>query len=69
MSMDCEKLHNMLQKYYDGEILLCIDFLYNRAIYTRAGSDNKCIINGRTFERYPLELIFTVIVVKGWLLS
>lgn len=69
MSMDCEKLHNKLQKYYDGEILMCIDFPYSRAIYTRAGSGKKCIINGITFKRYPLELIFTVIVVKGWLLS
>ena len=68
MSMKCEKLHNLLQNYYDGEIFLCIDFPNGRAIYTRTGTDAKCIINGKTFERYPLELIFTVIVVKGWLL-
>lgn len=69
MTMDCEKLHDLLQNYYDGEILMCIDFQYERSVYTRVGTGKKCIINGKTFEIYPLELIFTVIVVKGWLLS
>lgn len=68
MTMDCEKLHGLLQNYYDGEILLCVNFLNERVIYTRAGTDKKCIISSKIFERYPLELIFTVIVVKGWLL-
>ena len=68
MSMKCEKLHNLLQNYYDGEIFLCIDFLNGRAIYTRTGIDKKCIINSKIFESYSIELIFTVIVVKGWLL-
>ena len=69
MLMDCEKLHDLLQNYYDGEILLCVDFLNERVVYKRVGTGKKCIINGKTFEIYPLELIFTVIVVKGWLLS
>ena len=68
MSMKCEKLHNLLQNYYDGEIFLCIDFLNGRAIYTRTGIDKKCIISSKIFESYSIELIFTVIVVKGWLL-
>ena len=68
MSMKCEKLHDLLQNYYDGEIFLCVDFLNERVVYRRAGTDKKCIINGKMFERYPLELIFTVIVVKGGLL-
>ena len=68
MSMACEKLHDRLQEYYDYEILMCVDFLNERVVYRRAGTDKKCIINGKTFNRYPLELIFTVIVVKGWLL-
>ena len=69
MLMGCEKLHDRLQEYYNYEILMCIHFQYNRVVYTRVGTDKKCIINGKTFNRYPLELIFTVIVVKGWLLS
>lgn len=68
MSMKCEKLHNLLQNYYDGEIFLCIDFPNGRAIYTRGNTDKKSIISSKIFESYPLELIFTVIVVKGWLL-
>ena len=57
MLMNCEKLHDLLQDYYE------------RVVYKRVGTGKKCIINGKTFEIYPLELIFTVIVVKGWLLS
>lgn len=68
MSMKCEKLHNLLQNYYDGEIFLYIDFPNGRAIYTRGNTDKKSIISSKIFESYPLELIFTVIVVKGWLL-
>lgn len=67
MSMKCENLHDRLQEYYNGEIFLCIDFQHERAIYTRVGTDKKCIIKGNTFRMFPLELIFTVIVVKGWL--
>lgn len=69
MLMECEKLHDRLQEYYNYEILMCIDLIYSGAVYKRVGTDKKCIINFRTFECYPLELIFTVIVVKCWLLS
>ena len=69
MSMACEKLHDRLQEYYNYEILMCIHFQYNMVVYTRVGTDKKCIIKSDTFRMFPLELIFTVIVVKGWLLS
>lgn len=62
-----EKLHDRLQDYYNGEILMYDDLPYYRTIYSRIGTDKKCIIGGNTFRMFPLELIFTVIVVKGWL--
>ena len=68
MSTKCEDLHNRLQEYYDYRILLIIDFPNDRAIYRRVGTDKEVIIPGDIFKRYPPELIFTVICVKGWLI-
>ena len=67
MSTKCEDLHNRLQEHYDYRILLIIDFPNDRAIYRRVGTDKEVIISSDLFKRYPLELIFIVICVKGWL--
>ena len=67
MTTACEELHNRLQEHYDYRILLIIDFPNDRAIYRRVGTDKEVIISGDIFKRYPLELIFIVICVKGWL--
>ena len=33
MLMECEKLHDRLQEYYNYEILMCIDLIYSGAVY------------------------------------
>ena len=68
MTTACEELHNRLQEHYHYTILLIIDFPNDKAIYRRVGTNKEVIIPGDIFKRYPLELIFVVICVKGWLL-
>lgn len=63
-----EELHDRLQEYYNWEIFMYDDLPSYRTIYSRVGTDKKVIIKGNIFRMFPVELILTVIVVKGWLL-